>query len=206
MKSEKGFLSTKTIIIIILAILLLGITITGTVLFLRDLDKAEDMSKNIVSNLVVEGANDTAFEEQQSTNEQQAAQGEIENINKKENVEESLNQIQPTETISTTNVNTANTIMPIENENRAIEPLVSTVERERVISEETILSWNDIELNEGLAATNLFINYQNLKYKVEYYFDGVIDEKLTEEFSKNKKGEHCKYCDYQSICRKNSLV
>ena len=24
--------------------------------------------------------------------------------------------------------------------------------------------------------------------------------------SKNKKGEHCKYCDYQSICRKNSLV
>ena len=187
MKSKKGFLSTKTIIIIILAIVLLGITITGTILFLRDSNKAEDMSKNIVSNLVVEGANDTAFEEQQSTAEQQVAQEEIENINKKENVEESLNQIRPTETISTTNVNTANTIMPIENENRAIEPLVSTVERERVISEETTLSWNDIELNEGLAATDLFINYQNLKYKVEYYFDGVIDEKLTEEFSKNKK-------------------
>ena len=83
MKSKKGFLSTKTIIIIILAIVLLGITITGTILFLRDSNKAEDMSKNIVSNLVVEGANDTAFEEQQSTAEQQVAQEEIENINKK---------------------------------------------------------------------------------------------------------------------------
>ena len=193
----KGKLSTKAIVIIILTIVLLAIAITGSILFLRDSGRAEAMSEeNLSERLPVAGTDQVQNEEQpaQENNDDEIEIPEVDNdtnTNNNENVEEQ-------EDNTTTETNTASEEETIEttedDEESQIElPAVSTVEQERVVAEQTNLSWDNININSvssnNINVNELEINYKNLKYTVEYYFDGNIDTELTEIIGQNEKGK-----------------
>ena len=175
----KGKLSTKAIVIIILTIVLLAIAITGSILFLRDSGRAEAMSEeNLFERLPVAGTDQVQNEEQpaQEKNDDEIEIPEVDNdtnTNDNENVEEQ-------EDNTTTETNTASEEETIEttedDEESQIElPAVSTVEQERVVAEQTNLSWYNININSvssnNINVNELEINYKNLKYTVEYYLN-----------------------------------
>lgn len=69
------------------------------------------------------------------------------------------------------------------------EPEPTTIEREKMVSETIILGWNKLDLNSVISENELEINYNNLEYKVEYYFDGVLDEETSVIIDGNSKGK-----------------
>ncbi len=193
----KGKLSTKAIVIIILTIVLLAIAITGSILFLRDSGRAEAMSEeNLSERLPVAGTDQVQNEEQpaQENNDDEIEIPEVDNdtnTNNNENVEEQEDNT----TTETTTISEEETIETTEDDEESqIElPAVSTVEQERVVAEQTNLSWDNININSvssnNINVNELEINYKNLKYTVEYYFDGNVDTELTEIIGQNEKGK-----------------
>lgn len=180
----KGKFSTKTIVIIALTVLLLAIGVTGTVLFLKDSGEAAAMEEKNV--LPVTGTNDEP---------ESGAETPINQENQGENGGEQQKEETPNTTVNT-NVNTTGettstrTTTPTQSTREITqEPETSTVEREKVIAESKELNWNKFNLTEDADNLNKNINYSNLKYRVEYYFDGELDESLTETVGKNKKDQ-----------------
>ena len=180
----KGKFSTKTIVIIALTVLLLAIGVTGTVLFLKDSGEAAAMEEKNV--LPVTGTNDEP---------ESGAETPINQENQGENGGEQQTEETPNTTVNTT-VNTTGettstrTTTPTQSTREITqEPETSTVEREKVIAESKELNWNKFSLTEDADNLNKNINYNNLKYRVEYYFDGELDESLTETVGKNKKDQ-----------------
>ena len=177
----KGKFGTKTIVIIALTVVLLAIGITGTVLFLKDSGEASAMEET--NKLPVTGLNNN-----QQTEENQ----EVANQNQTSEVTQTNTQPAQSNTnaITQNGTNTGTNITTPTQSTREItqEPETSTVEREKVIAESTELNWNKFNLP-AEDYTEKDINYNNLKYKVEYYFDEELDEELTETVLKNKKGQ-----------------
>ena len=132
-------LVTKTIIISIIALLVLGAAITGTVLSLKQSGEVATTGK---------AQKVTATEIIQNTEDKK--------------VVEEKNQAEPTPT---------------------------TIEREKIISETIILGWNKLNLTSAISENELEINYNNLEYKVEYYFDGVLDKENSVVTDGNPKGK-----------------
>lgn len=132
-------LVTKTILISIIALLVLGAAITSTVLSLKQ-------------------------------------SGEVATTGKAQ-------KVTATEIIQNTEDNKR-----VEEKNQA-EPTPTTIEREKIISETIILGWNKLNLNSAISENELNINYNNLEYKVEYYFDGELDEEMSVIIGENSKGE-----------------
>ena len=184
----KGKISTKAIIITILTVVLLAIATTGTILFLKDSGEASAMEEqNTVTTLPVAGADN-----QTETNVEQTVINEGENPQIAGGTEQTATEQQTGEVEQNENqaegtgnrFTTQNTGVITE------EPEPSTVEQERVISEETTLGWNNLLVSTGEANyKEKEINYNNLKYTVEYYFDGQIDGELTDIVEKNQKGK-----------------
>jgi len=181
----KGKIGTKEIIITILIVVLLGIAITGTVLFLKDSGEAAAMEvQDIDIKLPATGTdNQTESNEEQAVEEQTANPEDIE-----ETTEEEIDEIEQEEEEQVEDTQTAT---PTQNVGVITEePTPTTIEQERVISEETTLGWNNLMVGAGESNyVEKDINYNNLKYTVEYYFDGVIAEDLTETVDKNQKGK-----------------
>lgn len=182
----KGKFGTKTIVIIALIVVLLAIGVTGTVLFLKDSGEASAIEET--NRLPV-----TGLDNNQQTEEDEKQEGV--NENQTSEVTQANANTQPaqsnenTTTQNGTNGETTAATAPTQS-TRTItqEPETSTVEREKVIAESTELNWNKFNLS-GEDYTEKDINYNNLKYKVEYYFDEELNEELTETVLKNKKGQ-----------------
>ncbi len=182
----KGKFGTKTIVIIALIVVLLAIGVTGTVLFLKDSGEASAIEET--NRLPV-----TGLDNNQQTEEDEKQEGV--NENQTSEVTQANANTQPaqsnenTTTQNGTNGETTAATAPTQS-TRTItqEPETSTVEREKVIAESTKLNWNKFNLS-GEDYTEKDINYNNLKYKVEYYFDEELNEELTETVLKNKKGQ-----------------
>ena len=176
----KGKFSTKTIVIIALTVLLLAIGVTGTVLFLKDSGEAAAMEEKNV--LPVTGTDNEP---------ESGAETPINQENQGENGGEQQTEETPNTTVNTTGETTSTRTTTPTQSTREItqEPETSTVEREKVIAESKELNWNKFSLTEDADNLNKNINYNNLKYKVEYYFDGELDESLTEIVGKNKKDQ-----------------
>ena len=132
-------LVTKTIIISIIALLVLGAAITGTVLSLKQ-------------------------------------SGEVATTGKAQ-------RVTATEIIQNTEDNKGE-----EDKNKA-EPAPTTIERKKTISETIILGWNKLNLTSVISENELEINYNNLEYKVEYYFDGVLEAESSVVTDGNQKGK-----------------
>lgn len=132
-------LVTKTILISIIALLVLGAAITSTVLSLKQ-------------------------------------SGEVATTGKAQ-------KVTATEIIQNTEDNKG-----IEEKNQA-EPTPTTIEREKIISKTIILGWTRLNLNSVILESELEINYNNLEYKVEYYFDGELDEEMSVITDRNSKGK-----------------
>ena len=173
----KGKISTKAIIITILTVVLLAIATTGTVLFLKDSGEAAAMEEqNTVGTLPVAGSDNQIEANTEQTVENEGENPEI--VRETEQVEteqqtgeteQNENQAQGTETQTINTSPTQNTGVITE------EPEPTTVEQERVISEETTLGWNNLSVSAGQANyTEREINYNNLKYTVNYYEDGEL--------------------------------
>ena len=169
----KGKLSTKTIIIAIVTIVLLAVAATGTVLFLKDSGEAAAMEEQNV--LPVAGNdNETGSNTEQTLENEETSPETSTGVEQTENESGSVTATTPSQT---TGVLTE-------------EPEATTVEQERVVSEETTLGWNNLLVSaEEADYTEIEINYNNLKYTIEYYFDGEIDEELTEVVGENPKGK-----------------
>ena len=175
----RGKLTAKTIVISIIVLLVLGAAITGTVLFLKDSGEAAATGE-VPSTTATEKIQSTEDNEQLNDNEK--IQVQKENTEDNQNVEENVNETD-NNAIEEDNNQTNQT----ENVNQG-EPAPTTIEREKIVSE-TTLGWNNIELNSKIDTTNLEINYNNLEYKVEYYFDGVLDEETSVIIGGNSKGK-----------------
>ena len=184
----KGKFGTKTIVIIALIVVLLAIGITGTVLFLKDSGEASAMEETNI--LPVTGLdNNQQTEEnknQEGVNENQATEATQPNAQANENT--TGNATGNATTQNNASVGTTTTTPTQATREITQEPETSTVEREKVIAESTELNWNKFNLPSE-DYTEKDINYNNLKYKVEYYFDQELDEELTETVLKNKKGQ-----------------
>ena len=184
----KGKFGTKTIVIIALIVVLLAIGITGTVLFLKDSGEASAMEETNI--LPVTGLdNNQQTEEnknQEGVNENQATEATQPNAQANENT--TGNETGNATTQNNASVGTTTTTPTQATREITQEPETSTVEREKVIAESTELNWNKFNLPSE-DYTEKDINYNNLKYKVEYYFDQELDEELTETVLKNKKGQ-----------------
>ena len=184
----KGKFGTKTIVIIALIVVLLAIGITGTVLFLKDSGEASAMEETNI--LPVTGLdNNQQTEEnknQEGVNENQATEATQPNAQANENT--TGNATGNATTQNNASVGTTTTTPTQATREITQEPETSTVEREKVIAESTELNWNKFNLP-AEDYTEKDINYNNLKYKVEYYFDQELDEELTETVLKNKKGQ-----------------
>jgi len=169
----KGKLSTKTIIIAIITIVLLAVAATGTVLFLKDSGEAAAAEEQNV--LPVAGNDNEAGDSTEQSVENEGTNPET--STELEQTENESGEVTATTPSQTTGILTE-------------EPEATTVEQERVVSEETTLGWNNLlVLAEEADYAGIEINYNNLKYTVEYYFDGEIDEELTEVVDKNQKGK-----------------
>lgn len=167
----KGKLSTKTIIIAIITIVLLAVAVTGTVLFLKDSGEAAavEEQQNVLLPVAGSDSQEETNAEQKNNNEEVNSETSI-GANQTEDREQTTNQSQGATT--TTPTQTTGTITE--------EPEATTVQREKTISEETTLGWNNLlvsSLNTDYTEKN--INYNNLKYRVEYYYDGEIDNTKT---------------------------
>ena len=172
----KGKLSTKALVVIILTIVLLGIAITGSILLLNDSGIAKTMEEQNVSEISSVSNTDGEQIKTKQAQETKKQEGEVQKENKQESKSKAKETTKPKDI---THVATKN----------ITEPEETTLEQERIISQTTTLSWDNIKLNEELVAKDLFINYQNLNYKVEYYLDGEKDTSLTDKIGGNKKGQ-----------------
>ena len=161
---------TKTILTIIIAVLIVAVAAVGTVAFLKDSGEASAASEEEGRILPVAGS-----DEEQTQNGDEGNLPEtigdnenapVEGTNNQE-VDDNANGVQST-TPRTNNANNPR-VTPV-------EPASTTVEQERLVSE--TLSWSNISLNSTIANRNL--NYGNLKYTIEYYYDGQLDESKTE--------------------------
>ena len=176
----KGKLSTKTLVIIILIVLLLAIAITGTIIFLKDSGEAAAMSEaNVTERLPVAGANN-------QTQEEQSATVENSNISEENNQEQTSIESENVEQQNTTSNVVSEATETASNQGNGVTtpqnlPVTSTVERERVVAEETDLNWNSLKINSAtnnsLNMTNIDINYNNLRYTVNYYENGELVHK-----------------------------
>ncbi len=171
--------STKTIILSILAVLTLVIAITGTVVFLKDSGESsarEEQNQNIT--LPVTGndmANTTEATNQLNTNTEN--QNSIENTN--------VGEINSTNTANGENRNSQR-----RNTNTAERPATTTVEQEKLVAKETSVNWYNLDIAAHAENyTEKDINYNNLRYTVEYYYDGIQDETKTDVFGEKKLGE-----------------
>ena len=173
----KGKFTTKTIAIAITAVILLAVAITGTVVFLKDSGEAS----------ATEGTQNITGSEQNSTGDNEESNdsegNNIENINQtnNENSETNLNGNGNNNNQTATNGNNNN----VEQE----EPAPTTIEREKVVSETTTLGWNNIGIDSKVNVNSFEINYNNLEYKVEYYFNGILEKDLSVVIGKNSKGK-----------------
>lgn len=168
----KGKLSTKTIIIAIITVVLLAVAVTGTVVFLKDSGEAAAMEEQNI--LPVAGSNN----ESETSTEQTGENGDV-NPENPANVNQAGNAEQETQTENQSQGNqnqTGATTTPAQTTGTITEePAVSTMQRERTISEETTLGWNNLSvasLEADYSEKN--INYNNLKYTVNYYEDGEL--------------------------------
>lgn len=162
----KEKITTKTIIISIVALLVLGAAIAGAVVFLKD--SGEVSATGNVQNVTL---TETENKQTEEKNEQI-----LENINVQDNNEEINTNI---------NNNKANNdANQVENSNQD-EPAPTTVEREKTVLEKTALGWSNIGFNSEI--NNLEINYNNIEYSVEYYFEGKLCE--TSKIGGNQKGK-----------------
>ena len=64
----------------------------------------------------------------------------------------------------------------------------TTVSQERITGEETTVGWSNLALAFNVDLTK-GIRYTDLKYTVEYYYDGVLDPDRTEMFGKKVIGD-----------------
>lgn len=181
----RGKFTTKTIIIAVITLFVLIAAVTGTVVFLKDSGEAsaaqeQEIINDIQQDKIEENSDDTVKEEQ---NLPELGNEDEQNDNNEGNTNNNNNNNQNANNNNGNNQNTNN------NNGNLEEPAPSTVEREKVISETTTLGWKNIGLNQSVNANNLFINYNNLKYKVEYYFDGNIEESSTITVGENSKGK-----------------
>lgn len=137
----KGKLSTKTIIIAIITVVLLAVAVTGTVVFLKDSGEAAAMEEQNI--LPVAGSNN----ESETSTEQTGENGDVNPENAAE-VNQAGNTEQETQTENQSQGNqnqTGATTTPTQTTGTITEePAVSTMQRERTISEETTLGWNNL--------------------------------------------------------------
>ena len=163
----RGKFTTKTIIIAVIALLVLAAAVTATVVFLKDSGEAAAAQEQDLLDAIQPN------EDSQERSDDTTKDGE--NLPELGDEEERTNQL------NTGNANTNNDTLE--------EPAPSTVEREKVVSETTTLGWNNIGLNSKIGANELEIVYNNLEYKVEYYFDEILAEDLSVTISENSKGK-----------------
>lgn len=169
----KEKITTKTIIIGIIALLVLGAAIASAVIFLKDSGEVS-ATGNIQNATLIEAEKNQSEEK----NEQLPENANIQN-------KEEINENKNTNINTITNNNNFNEKNNASNTKNQDEPAPTTVERERIVSENTTLGWSNIGFNSEI--NNLEINYNNIEYSVEYYFDGKLVE--TSKISGNQKNK-----------------
>ncbi|MGN1298965.1 MAG: InlB B-repeat-containing protein, partial [Candidatus Scatovivens sp.] len=179
----KGKLTTKTIVISVLIVLLLAVAVTASVIFLKDSGEAsatEEQTTSTAGNAVSEEKNanitddgeNITTEEQKQTPEQNNTENAQNNVN---NVNNNGNQVN----------GAVVGVLPEQ------QPAPTTIEQERVVSEETKLNWNNSGItgaSTSVDSDELYIYYNNLEYKVEYIYED-IEETVIEIFEGNEKGK-----------------
>ena len=164
----KGKLTTKTIVIGILIVLLLAVAVTATVVFLKDSGEA------------------TATEEEFLAQNSENVASEDKNTNSDQNDEEKIIE----ENEQQNNINNEDD-ESVEGDDNNQEPAPTTIEQERVVSEETKLNWNNSGISGAATSVDsdeLYIYYSNLDYTVEYIYEDV-EETVVEVFEGNEKGK-----------------
>lgn len=176
----KGKIATKTLIITLLAIVVFAVAAVGTVVFLRD-DGEASAAEEGVGTLPVTGA-DGENNVENSNNEGE----DLINPDDGENLQTENNESNVTDVENTDNEGEAITTGTT-GENLQYGPAVTTVEEERLVAEETMVGWvkTTIEADYNTRA----INYNNLRYVVEYYYDGVKDDEKTDVIEGNAEGD-----------------
>lgn len=168
----KGKLTTRTIILSIIAVVLLGVAVTGSVIFLRDSGEAAAVEEQNV--LPVTG-NDNEENPQGTPSSEEEEEGLT---NEEDNPGTTTRDEQNTvpERTGTTGETTETNL-----------PEATTVEQERVVSETTAVSWSNMPVVANYNKRN--INYNNLRYTVEYYYERELDESKTDVIGNNKPGD-----------------
>lgn len=168
----KGKLTTRTIILSIIAVVLLGVAVTGSVIFLRDSGEAAAVEEQNV--LPVTG-NDNEENPQGTPSSDEEEEGLT---NEEDNPGTTTRDEQNTvpERTGTTGGTTETNL-----------PEATTVEQERVVSETTAVSWSNMPVVANYNKRN--INYNNLRYTVEYYYERELDESKTDVIGNNKPGD-----------------
>lgn len=173
----QGKIATKTLIITLLAIVVFAVATIGTVVFLRD-DGEASAAEEGVGTLPVTGTDG------ENTVEDSSNQGEeLLNPEGEENSENGeQGTVEEGTTGETTTTGTGTTAG-----NLQYGPATTTVEQERLVAKETMVGWTKtpIEADYNTRA----INYNNLRYVVEYYYDGVKDERKTDVIGENAEGD-----------------
>ena len=156
---------TKTILIVIIAILVFAIAVVGTVTFLKD-DGEASATEGTSNVLPVTGSDD----EQTNSN---GEQNPTENLNGEENPAnaENGNPVEETTGGNTQGTTTTGNQGTTTGGNTQTEPEPTVIEQERLIS--TTLNWSNISLNSTIGETA--INYTNLGYTIKYY--QVVNDK-----------------------------
>ena len=182
---------TKAILAIIATVAVVSVAAVGTATFLKDSGEASAAEEpNITQNLPIAGRdneNPTAEATTPNESEQTGTVEGVEPATNPENTSTGSNN-QSTGTGRTTGTTPASTT--------PVEPESTTITQERITSQETTLNWNNISLNSTISDKE--INYTSLNYKVEYYYDGELDETKTDNL-RAKYNEVIHECDDKVI-------
>ena len=186
---------TKAILAIIATVAVVSVAAVGTATFLKDSGEASAAEEpNITQNLPVSGR-DTDNPTVEPTTPDESEPTEAEEVAEPATnpVEETTEPVSNNQGTGTGRTN-AGTSTPAST--TPVEPETTTITQERIASQETTLNWSNIDLNSTISDKD--INYISLNYKVEYYYEGKIDDTKT-EYLRGKYNEVIHECDDKAI-------
>jgi carbonic anhydrase len=190
-KSSHG--NARIIFIIAVLILLFIVAMLAVYVFLRDSGETSAKSNDIGKTPLV-GSQEDRNQSQAGAGRQgqyaQDGENEISNVQEENKNEAVTGQNTTSGNIASGNTTSGNTTSQ--------EPPVTVIQREKVTAQNLTLGWNNILIPSSINLGKIGLNYTNLKYKVEYYYNGKIDNEKTEVIRNQKEGNTIK--EYTDKC------
>lgn len=173
----KGSFTTKLVLSIVLATIVVGIATVGLVVTIKNSKQQNEITEpknnNSILNIEIESNTENLVNTKDNEINLNSDFGKPIEIGQENSIENT----------------TIETSTPIKNDTPR-EPESTTIEQERKVAEKTILKWSNIDLDvKGSNYQDKEINYSNLRYTVEYYYDGIKDYSKTEVIPANKLGD-----------------